>query len=93
MPPSGGGLEAERRLPSLICWRLVTIQPPCRRGTKPLPKLMGDGGVAGVEPPQRGVPEACPKRAGGRGETSPLFNVLAVVLKQALCCGFGRGLI
>jgi hypothetical protein len=30
------------------------------------------GGVAGVEPPLRGAPEA--RRAVGRGETSPLLN-------------------
>jgi hypothetical protein len=30
------------------------------------------GGVTGVEPPLRGVPEA--RRAVGRGETSPLLS-------------------
>jgi hypothetical protein len=42
-----------------------------------VPKPPG-GGVAGVEPPLRGVAED--RRAGARGETSPLLLVIELML-------------
>jgi hypothetical protein len=72
-PLSGGGFRGKAAPKARCAFGPVGAnRPAAKTSTKPLGKNdKGQGGVAGVQPPLRGVTEA--RRAVVRGEASPLF--------------------